>query len=187
MKVIVQQNEDAVKTFRLLSNLTIKNILDYLKEKGPTPPSKIARELNISPSTVSRCLNELRKYNIVKAKWKAISIDERPIKIYRLVPNVLRFEFVINEPKIDFKGKQIIFRGSLVSDFKEKDRKGVYVSLDEVPFKFEGITAEIIKELSRNDYTFEELKDKFKDEKKDFLLAMKNLLMFGIIELKSTE
>jgi DNA-binding Lrp family transcriptional regulator len=187
MKVIVQQNEDAIKTFRLLSNLTIKNIVEYLKRNGPSPPSKIARELNISPSTVSRCLQELRRYNVVKAKWKTISIDERPIKIYRLVPNVLRFEFVINEPRIDYRGKRIIFNGTFVSDFKERGKKGVYVSLDNLPFRFEGVAGEIIREISRSEYTFEELENKFGEAKEDFRSALKYLLTFGLIELRSEE
>ncbi len=40
MKVVVQTSESAIKTFRLLSNLTVKNIINYIKESGPSPPSK---------------------------------------------------------------------------------------------------------------------------------------------------
>ena len=184
MGVVVQKSESALKTFRLLSNLTIKNIIKYLKENGPSPPSRIARGTGISPSTASRCLQEMRSFNIVKARWETKSVDERPLKVYTLVPNVLRFEFVLNEPKVKaLRAKHSVrFLGNGLVDFKEDDKKYAYVSLGEAPFRFEGSTAEVLKEVSRNSYTIEELKNKFEDHP-ELEKDLKHLLTLGIIDI----
>lgn len=186
MKVIVQKSEDALKTLHLISNLTIKNIIEYLK-KGPAPPSKIAREVNISPSTVSRCLQEMRKYNIVSASWKTSSVDERPLKIFRLVPNVLRFEYMIKKPETKpIKPEHVIgFAGNCLAEFKEDDMKGVYTSMESVPFRFDGIEAEIIK-ASLSEPSFSDMKKRFKDNS-EFEPAFQRLVNLGIIQVKSSD
>ncbi len=188
VKVIVQKSEDAIKALHLLSNLTIKNIVNFLKENGPSPPSQIARGVNISPSTASRCLQELRKFNIVTAKWKTVSIDDRPLKIYRLVPNVLRFDFVLNEPKTSSikPGHVVKFKGSDLVDFKDGDKKGIYASLESVPFKFSDLTASILKEAERNP-SFKDLKDKFAENEEGFKEGLKRLLTLGLIEIEASE
>jgi predicted transcriptional regulator len=187
MDVVVQKSENAIKTLNLLSNLTISNIIDFLKENGPSSPSEIARKVNISPSTASRCLQELRKYNLVKARWKTTSIDERPLKIYTFVPNVLRFEYVLNKPKLeDIKPKNLVtFRGENICEFKDDKERGVYVSLESMPFRFGGLTADVIKEIEKNNYTFEELKNKFSEEAEEFTNAFRHLLTLGLITLKN--
>jgi DNA-binding Lrp family transcriptional regulator len=183
MKVVVQTSESAIKTFRLLSNLTIKNIINYLRDNGPSPPSRIARGTGISPSTASRCLQEMKDLNIVKAKWETASVDDRPLKIYSLVPNILRFEFVLNDPNTQVKpSHKVNFMGDSVSDFKEDDRKGIYTSLGDVPFKFDSHSAEILKEISRGDYSYEDLKDKFK-ENKEFGNVLKHMMTLGLVEV----
>lgn len=188
MKVIVQESEDAIKALHLLSNLTIKNIVNFLKENGPSPPSQIAREVNISPSTASRCLQELRKFNIVAAKWKTVSIDDRPLKIYRLVPNVLRFDFVLNEPKTSsIKSEHVVkFKGSALVDFRDGDKKGLYASLESVPFRFSDLTASILKEAEKSP-TFKDLKDKFAENEAEFKEGLKRLLTLGLIEIEAPE
>lgn len=188
MKVTVQKSEDAIKALHLLSNLTIKNIVNFLKENGPSPPSKIAREVNISPSTASRCLQELRKFNIVAAKWKTISIDDRPLKVYRLVPNVLRFDFVLNEPQTgSIKPEHVVrFRGSALVDFKDGDKKGLYTSMESVPFRFSDVTASILKEAERSP-SFKELKGKFAEDEEGFKEGLKRLLTLGLIEIEAPE
>jgi len=184
MKIIVQESEKAIKTLHLLSNLTVKNIVNFLKENGPTCPSKIARGLNISPSTSSRCLQDMRKYNIVKAEWKTESIDDRPEKIYQLVPNILRFEFVLTEPNISSinPDSEITFSGNSITDFKEGDKKGIYVSLESVPFRFEGLGAEIIKDCAKN-WSFGDLKEKYKNKSEEFEKSFKKFLTLGLVEL----
>lgn len=186
MKIIVQESERAIKTLHLLSNLTVKNIVNYLKENGPTSPSKIARGLNISPSTSSRCLQGMRKYNIVSAEWKMESIDDRPEKIYQLVPNILRFEYVLTEPNTNMINPESIIKlsGNSVTDFKEGDRKGVYVSLESLPFRFEGLTAEILKECTKG-WTLGGLKEKYKDNSEEFDRSLKKLQTLNLIELQS--
>lgn len=188
MKIIVQESEKAIKTLHLLSNLTVKNIVNFLKENGPTSPSKIAKGLNISPSTSSRCLQDMRKYNIVKAEWKMESIDDRPEKIYELVPNILRFEFVLSEPIMSSitPDSEIVFSGNSITDFKDGDKKGVYVSLESVPFRFEGASAEIIKDCIKN-WSFGNLKDKYKDRTEEFEKSFRRLLTLGLIELSKGE
>ena len=188
MKVIVQESEDAIKALHLLSNLTIKNIVNFLKENGPSPPSQIARGVNISPSTASRCLQELRKFNIVSAKWKTVSVDERPLKVYRLVPNVLRFDFVLNEPKTNgIKPDHLVkFKGSGLVDFKDGDKKGIYASVESVPFRFTDLTASILKETERVP-TFKDLKAKFAEDEEGFKEGFKKLLTLGLIKVESPE
>ncbi len=186
MRIIVQESEKAIKTLHLLSNLTVKNIINYLKENGPSSPSKIAKGLNISPSTSSRCLQDMRKLNIVKAEWKMESIDDRPEKIYQLVPNILRFEFVLAEPNITSvnNDSKILFTGNTITDFKEGDKKGVYVSLGSVPFRFEGLGAEILKESVKG-WSFSGLREKFKDNAEEFDKHIKKFLTLGLIELQN--
>lgn len=183
MKVVVQQSEEALKVFRLLSNLTIKNIINYLKENGPSPPSQIARGVDISPSTSSRCLQDLRKYNIVRAKWETKSVEERPLKVYTLVPNILRYEFVLHVPKkTPIKNDHsILFKGAHLVDVKEDDKKVVYVSMDDTPFRFEGARGDIIKEIAKGGYTYKDLADKFKDE--GFDSHLKHLITLGLVEV----
>ncbi|MBL7206350.1 MAG: winged helix-turn-helix transcriptional regulator [Candidatus Aenigmarchaeota archaeon] len=185
VRVTVQKSEDALKTFHLISNLTVKNIIECLKE-GPAPPSEIARKVNISPSTASRCLQEMRKYNIVDANWKTSSIDERPLKMFRLVPNLLRFEYMIRMPESEPPKPEhiVMFSGNCVSEFRENDKRGVYVSIESVPFRFEGTEAEIIKECA-NEIKFTDLRKKFGDIN-DFESTIKKLLNLGIIRLKSS-
>jgi len=184
MKVIIQESEDAIKTFNLLSNLTTRNIINFLRDNGPASPSEIARKINISPSRVSICLQELRKYNLVNAKWKAISIDERPLKIYKLVPNILRFEFVLNDPKLlPKKDHTIKFKGDRISEFKINNEKGIYVSMESVPFRFDGMTSDIIKECMK-DPKFGVLSNKFKDNEEEFNQNFKRLLTLGLIDIE---
>jgi predicted DNA-binding ArsR family transcriptional regulator len=188
MKIIVQESEKAIKTLHLLSNLTVKNIVDYLKENGPTSPSKIAKGLNISPSTSSRCLQDMRKFNIVKAEWKMESIDDRPEKIYQLVPNILRFEFVLAEPNISSLNpdSEIIFSGNSLTEYKEGDEKSVYVSLESVPFRFQGLGAEIVKDCSKN-WSFGDLKEKYMDNSDEFEKIFRKLLTLGLVEMRKTK
>jgi predicted transcriptional regulator len=185
MKIIIQKSEDAIKVLNLLSNLTMKKIIDFLKEHGQSSPSKIAKELNISPSTASRCLHSLKEYNLLKARWVTESIDERPLKIYELVPNIIRFEYVLNEPRLgDIKPEHIIiFKGSSLIEFKEDEKRGVYVSLESVPFRFEGLTADILKETTKQP-NFEYMKNRYKDNEVEFEKSLKKLLRFGLIEIK---
>ena len=187
MKVVVQTSESAVKTLRLLSNLTIKNIINYLKENGPSPPSRIAKGLGLSPSTASRCLQDMFRYNIVKARWETKSIEDRPLKVYSLVPNIVRFEFVLTGSGVKAlkAGHLMRFRGDHLVEFKDDEKRGVYASLDNVPFKFDGLTADILKEIAKGDNRFEDLRNKF-DEKQDELTAsLKHLLTLGLIEAVS--
>lgn len=185
MRVITHKSEDAIKTLKLMSNLTHKNIIDYLKENGPTSPTKLSRELNISTSTASRCLKKLREYNILKARWKTESVDERPIKLYSLVPNVLRFEYVLHQPRPGESGK-VRFKGQSLSEFEENDRKGIYVSLEKLPFRFEGLTADMLKEIEKNDYSLEELKEKYSEEE-GFRNSFQKLLTLGLVEIEQKE
>ena len=185
MKIIVQRSENAVKTLHLLSNLTVKNIVNHLKENGPSSPSRIAKALNISPSTSSRCLQDMRRYNIVKAEWKMESIDDRPEKIYELVPNILRFEFVLSEPELANLNPEweMIFTGNSLTDFKSGDNKGVYVSLDTVPFRFDGLEAELLKECSKG-WTIGGLREKYKEKPEAFDKSLKRLVTIGLINLQ---
>ena len=185
MKIIVQKSENAIKTFHLLSNLTIKNIISFLKENSPCSPSRIARELNISPSVASKWLNEMRKYNIVNARWKTTSVEERPLKLYSLVPNVLRFEFVLNEPRVDrIKPEQrLSFRGEGIAEFKDGDRKGIYASLESMAFRFDGATAIILKEVSKGGYTLQELRVKFEGVE-EFDSSFRHLFTLGLIGIE---
>jgi DNA-binding Lrp family transcriptional regulator len=174
MKVVVQTSESAIKTFRLLSNLTIKNIINYIKESGPSPPSKIARGVGISPSTASRCLQDMLKYNIVKAKWVTTSLEDRPLKVFSLVPNILRFEFVLNDPNIRSlkPTHEVRFLGSHFMDFKE----------EEAAFRFDGTTAEVLREIARGSHTVDDLKSKFRDKPEELNSALKHLLTLGMVE-----
>jgi predicted transcriptional regulator len=184
MKIIVQESEDAIKTFNLLSNLTTRNIINFLRENGPASPSEIARKTNVSPSRVSICLQQLRRYNIVSAKWKTISIDERPLKIYRLVPNILRFEMVLNDPRIISGSEDTIrFMGDSIADFKKDNEKGVYVSMQSVPFRFDGITSDILKECTKEP-TLGVMKEKFKNDEEEFNQSLKKLITLGIVEME---
>ncbi len=126
----------------------------------------------------------MRKFNIVKAKWEAKSIDERPLKVYTIVPNIMRFEFVLNEPKIKTlkANHNIKFMGNGMVEFKENDRKFAYVSIEDAPFRFEGTTAEMLKEISKNSYRVDELRNKF-SEHEDFEKDLKHLLTLGIIDI----
>lgn len=184
MKVVVQTSESAIKTFRLLSNLTIKNIINYIKENGPSPPSKIARGVGISPSTASRCLQDMLKYNIVKAKWVTTSLEDRPLKVFSLVPNILRFEFVLNDPNIKSlkPTHEVRFLGSHFIDFKEADKRGAYATKEEAAFRFDGTTAEVLREIARGGYTVENLKSKFRDRPEELNSALKHLLTLGMVE-----
>lgn len=183
MGVVVQTSESALKTFRLLSNLTIKNIIEYLKENGPSPPSRISKGTGISPSTASRCLQEMRRFNIVKAKWETTSVDERPLKVYTLVPNIMRFEFVLNDPKTKTlrANQSVKFLGSGMVDFKDGDKRCAYVSLGDAPFRFDGDMAELVRELSRSSYTVEELKKRF--EGPELEKNLRKLWTLGIIDI----
>ena len=187
MKVVVQTSESAIKTLRLLSNLTIKNIINYLKEHGPSPPSRIAKNLGLSPSTASRCLQDMLRYNIVRARWETKSIQERPLKVYSLVPNVLRFEFVLagSDVKMPKPEHFVKFKGTHLVEFKEDDKRGVYVSLDNVPFRFDGMTGEVLKEIAKGDNKLEELLGRFKERSEDVLTSLKHLLTLGIVEAVS--
>ncbi len=184
MKITIHEGEDAIKTFNLISNLTTRNIINFLKENGPSSPSEIAKRINISPSRVSICLQNLRKYNIVTAKWKPVSIDERPLKIYRLVPNILRFEFMINKPKTQYSDDHIIkFAGNSMVEFKNESERGVYVSLNTIPFRFKSEMANILKECTKNP-SFGVLAEKFKDQGEEFNKIIKRLLTLGLIEIE---
>jgi len=184
MKVVVQTSESAIKTFRLLSNLTIKNIINYIKENGPSPPSKIARGVGISPSTASRCLQDMLKYNIVKARWVTTSLEERPLKVYSLVLNILRFEFVLNNPKMKSlkPTHEVRFMGTHFMDFKDNDLRGAYATKEEAAFRFEGTTAEVLKEVSRGGHTVDDLRNKFRDRPEELNSALKHLLTLGMVE-----
>jgi len=184
MKIIVQESDDAIKTFNLLSNLTTRNIVNFLREAGSASPSEIARKINVSPSRVSICLQELRKYNIVDAKWKSVSIDERPLKLYRLLPNILRFEMVLNEQKSEPGNEDVMkFRGESVAEFKNDDERGVYVSMHSIPFRFNGTTADIIKECAKEP-KFGVLKEKFSENEQQFGQNFKRLITLGLVEVK---
>ncbi|MFQ5647891.1 MAG: winged helix-turn-helix domain-containing protein [Candidatus Aenigmatarchaeota archaeon] len=187
MKVVVQTSESALKTFRLLSNMTVKNIINYLKGHGPSPPSRISKGLEISPSTASRCLQDMLEYNIVKARWETRSIQDRPLKVYSLVPNVLRFEFVLTGSGLKAlkPGHHVRFKGDHLVEFKEGDKRGVYASLESVPFKFEGLTGEVLKEIAKGEHAFEALQDKFKEKQQELVTSLKHLMTLGLIEIVS--
>ena len=180
----MQTSESAIKTFRLLSNLTIKNIINYIKESGPSPPSKIARGVGISPSTASRCLQDMLKYDIVKARWVTTSLDERPLKVFSLVPNILRFEFVMNDPKMRSlkPTHEVRFIGSHFIDFKDNDKKGAYATKESAAFRFDGVTAEVLKEIAKGGSTVDNLKSKFRDTPEELNGALKHLLTLGMVE-----
>ena len=160
--------------------------MNHLRETGPSSPSKIAKALNISPSTSSRCLQDMKRYNIVKAEWKMESIDDRPEKIYELVPNILRFEFVLSEPELANMNpeSEIVFTGDSVTEFKSGDSKGVYVSLDNVPFRFEGIDAEVLKECSKG-WTVGNLREKYKERPDAFDKSLKRLATLGLVQVQA--
>lgn len=180
MKIICQENENAIAVLQLLSNLTIRNIVNFLKDKESASPSEISKKLNISPSTASRCLNDLRKYNLVTAKWKTDSIDDRPLKLYKLVPNLLRCELILTKTidKIHTE-KDLELLGNDISYFDHSEGKGVYISLDDVPFRFSGLDAEIIKEIEKN-ASLKNLIKKFEDET-EVKRIVKKLLTIGLI------
>jgi len=183
MKTTVQESEDAIKSFNLLSNLTTRNIINFLRDNGPSSPSEIARKINISPSRVSICLQNLLKYNLVSARWKPVSIDERPLKLYTLVPNVLRFEFVLNEPNNEIKTDHTIeFRGNNLMEFKDNKERGAYVSLGHVPFRFGGHIADVLKECTKGP-SFGMLAEKYKGDEDALNKDLKKLLAFGLIEI----
>ncbi len=189
MKISVQKSENAVRVLHLLSNLTIKKVVDFLKENGPSFPSEIAKKLDISPSTASRILQKLKSYELVRAKWKTDSVEERPLKMYELVPNILRCEIVLNEPREIEKISPediITFNGNTLTFWKENGKKGAYVSMETIPFRFEGMASDIIKECTRNP-TFENLKLKFRENQEEFKLNFKKLLTLGIIGIKKEE
>ncbi len=187
MKVVVQTSESAIKTFRLLSNLTVKNIINYIKENGPSPPSKIARGVGISPSTASRCLQDMLKYEIVKAKWVTTSLDERPLKVFSLVPNILRFEFVMNDPKMRSlkPSHEMSFTGSHFIDFKDGDKRGAYATKESAAFRFDGVTAEVLREIARGVPTVDGLRSKFRDKPDELNSALKHLLTLGMVEARA--
>lgn len=183
MKVVVQTSESAIKTFRLLSNLTIKNIISYIKENGPSPPSRIAKGVGISPSTASRCLQDMLKYNIVKARWVTRSLEERPLKVFSLVPNILRFEFVLNDQDMRSlrPSHEVKFAGDHFLEFKDADKRGAYATKESAAFRFEGATAEVLKEISRGGYTVDDLRSKFRDRPEELNSALKHLLTLGMV------
>ena len=172
-----------MKSLHLLSNLTIKNIINILKEEGPLPPSRISRLAKISPSTASRCLQTLKDFNIVSAKWSTGSIDDRPLKIYALVPNIIRFEFILNEGKKKIKNDHyLILNAEDFVEYKKGDKRVVYLSLNDAPFKFDGLAADLLKEIEKGNDHVNSLKNKFKGE--DFDSTLKNLLLLGVLDVK---
>ncbi|MBN1156399.1 helix-turn-helix transcriptional regulator [Candidatus Woesearchaeota archaeon] len=159
-KFVIQRGEKAIKALRALSQPLNWRIIQHLGENKNLYPSKIAKDLKISPATAGRKLQELADLNLVLAHWKIEAEDgiERPIKIYEAVPAMLRYEIIVGSPKglevltnmIKSADKILVeWRGDELADASTKTKRLIYCSLEGEPIRLEGKKAMLASELSR--------------------------------------
>ncbi|MBR9707362.1 MAG: hypothetical protein GOV15_02900 [Candidatus Diapherotrites archaeon] len=172
-------------------------------------PSKLSKDLKVSPATGSRKLQELLDLSLVSAEWKLDNQDgmERPIKIYRLTHTAMCYSLNIGTPKgiesltealkqpkkatemnIKYVGdhfaEHIVYKSMGFGDV-DKTRLRVYCTVNEEPLVYSGKTAELLSELNRRKTT--KLSDLAK--KKEFSNApdlrknLTQLLIQGVINV----
>lgn len=199
-KIVIQSGENALKALRTLAQPLVWRVIKFIETNHEVYPSRLAKELKISPATATRKLQDLSSLNLVSSHWKIDNSEgaDRPVKIYEIVHSNMRYEVNIGSPageavltkaSKNLRDSNMIwveFTGECYAEHNARGNRRSFCTVDDQPIVFKDVRAQLIGEIQRRrKIRLSDLANKkpFSQDHSALKKSLKEFLSHGVITI----